>query len=102
MKTEEQDFMRESVVMLILVALALTPAAKAGEAGAVFYVQLICGTDTQQPPVPGCRPVGPRLAQTLSPVFRFKGYWEISRQKVALLPGQKFPCTARKWSRSRN
>ena len=73
----------------MLTALMLASAAKAGEAPTTFYVQLIRGTDTAQPPLPGCKPVGPRLAQTLSPVFRWKGYWEISREHVALLPGQK-------------
>jgi len=75
--------------MLMLAAFALAPEAGAGQAATIFYVQLILGTDTDGPPAPGCKSVGPKLAGTFRPVFRWKGYWEINRQQVAVLPGQK-------------
>ena len=68
--------------------LALTGKASAGQGATTFYVQLIRGTEENRPPVPGCKCVGPRLAETFGPVFRCKGYWEINRQQVAVLPGK--------------
>lgn len=81
--------MRQGMVILMLLVLALDAEAGAGQKSTTFYVQLIRGTDTERPPVRGCKCVGPRLSNTFSPVFRCKGYWEINRQQVALAPGQK-------------
>ena len=88
MKTKAESFMRRSVVILVLVAWALAGEARAGPGGTTFYVQLIHGTDVDRPPVPGCKCVGPRLAGTFRPVFKWKSYWEMNRQQVALVPGQ--------------
>jgi hypothetical protein len=77
------------MMMLILAAFALALEARAEPGATTFYVQLIRGTDTDGPPAPGCKSVGPRLAGTFCPVFRWKGYWEINRQQVAVLPGRK-------------
>ena len=66
-------------------------AGRRGERGrelATFYVQLIRGTDTEQPPVPGSKCVGHKLAETFRGVFKCKGFWEINRQQVAVSPGQ--------------
>ena len=80
--------MRCSVIILAMLVSALTSEAKAGEGAITFYVQLVRGTETTQPPVPGCKPVGPKLAGTFRPVFKWKSYWEMNRQQVALGPGQ--------------
>jgi hypothetical protein len=80
--------MRWSIVLVMLTGL-MPALVSAGEAATTYYVQLIRGTDTPLPPVPGCKPAGPRLSSTLSPVFRWKGYWEIERQQVTVVPGQK-------------
>jgi len=80
--------MQSTMVILTLVALALAGEARAEEGATTFYVQLIRGTDTDQPPVPGSKGVGPKLAETFRPVFKCKGYWEINQQQVALSPGQ--------------
>ena len=88
MKTKTQSYMRCSVVILVILACALAGGARAGQGATTFYVQLIRGTETMQPPVPGCKQVGPRLAETFRPVFKWKSYWEITRQQVALVPGQ--------------
>jgi hypothetical protein len=76
------------MVILMLAAFALAPGARAGQGTATYYVQLIRGTEAALPPEPGCKPVGPKLAGTFRPVFRWKGYWEVNRQHVALAPGQ--------------
>ena len=76
------------MVILMAAALTLASAARADEGAATFYVQLIRGTDTDQAPVPGAKSVGPKLAGTFRPVFKCKGFWEINRQQVAVLPGK--------------
>jgi hypothetical protein len=80
--------MRCSVVILVILACALAGEARAGQGATTFYVQLVRGSETAQPPVPGCKQVGPRLAGTFRPVFKWKSYWEMNRQQVALAPGQ--------------
>jgi hypothetical protein len=80
--------MRRGVAILAVWACALAGAAKAGEGATTFYVQLIRGTEADQPPVPGCKQVGSRLAGTFCPVFRWKSYWELNRQRVTVVPGQ--------------
>jgi hypothetical protein len=80
--------MRRGVVILVVWACALAGAANGGQGATTFYVQLVRGTEADRPPVPGCKQVGPRLAETFRPVFRWKGYWEINRQQVAVVPGQ--------------
>jgi hypothetical protein len=75
------------MVILVMWACALGGNASAGQDATTFYVQLIRGTETTQPPVPGCKQVGPKLAGTFRPVFKWKGYWELNRQQVAVVPG---------------
>ena len=67
---------------------AWTGKASAGQGATTFYVQLVRGTETNRPPVPGCKQVGPRLAGTFCPVFKWKCYWEMNRQQVAVVPGR--------------
>jgi hypothetical protein len=80
--------MRRSVVILVILACALASRASAGTGATTFYVQLIRGTESLRPPVPGCKQVGSKLAEAFRPVFKWRTYWEISRQEVALVQGQ--------------
>jgi hypothetical protein len=80
--------MKRMMVILIGMALAAGGLAQAGEGDAVFYIQLIRGTDTDRAPVPGAKAVGPKLSGTFRPVFRCKGFWEINRQQVAVPAGK--------------
>ena len=57
--------MRRLYIVLMLLAFAPVGTARADDGAAIFYVQLIRGTDTDQPPVPGSKSVGPKLAETL-------------------------------------
>lgn len=81
--------MRGIVVMLVVWACLFAGKASAGQDATTFYIQLVRGTETNRPPVPGCKQVGPRLAGTFCPVFKWKSYWELSRQQVAVVPGRK-------------
>ena len=49
-----------------------------------LYVQVIRGSDQDRPSGTNYRAVGPKLSAKLSPVFRWKHYWETERQKVQL------------------
>lgn len=53
-----------------------------------LYVQVIRGTDQDRPASSSYRPVGPKLSAKLSPVFRWKHYWETERKKVHVDPAK--------------
>jgi hypothetical protein len=74
--------------MLTLLTFGLVVETRAADGVTTYYVQLIRGTETNQPPVLGAKSVGPKLTETFRSVFRCKGFWEISRQEVALSQGQ--------------
>ena len=76
------------IIVVMLLAFATGGMARAEEGTSTFYVQLIRGTDTDKAPMPGAKAVGPRLAGMFRPVFRYKGFWEITRQQVAVAPGE--------------
>jgi hypothetical protein len=66
------------------------PLLRAADAPAVtFFVQLIRGSDEDSPPAPQARLIGARLDHRLHDVFRWKNYWEIKRETVALKTGVK-------------
>lgn len=75
-------------VGLLLVCLFLaTIPAQAGE-HATLYVQVIRGTDKDKPDGSHYREVGPKLSAKLSPVFRWKHYWETERKKIQVDPAK--------------
>ena len=80
--------MRRLMVILMLTAVALADETRAAAQATTFYVQLVRGTESEQPPVPRCKSVGRKLAQTFGPVFKCRGYWEIERQQIVVSPGQ--------------
>ncbi len=51
-----------------------------------LYVQVILGCDKDQSSNPAHKEIGPKLAAKLSPVFRWKHYWETDRRKVEFDP----------------
>jgi len=53
-----------------------------------LYVQVIWGTDQNKPAGATYREVGPKLSAKLSPVFRWKHYWETERKKVQIDPSK--------------
>ena len=54
----------------------------------VLYVQVIRGSDQERPVGASYHEVGPKLSAKLSPVFRWKHYWETERKKVQLDAGK--------------
>ncbi len=67
--------------MLLLSALLVSFPLRAAEPSFV-YVQVVRGSDHERPQGTNYRAVGPKLIGKLSPVFRWKNYWETERQKV--------------------
>lgn len=53
-----------------------------------LYVQVILGCDKDKPSDPAHKEVGPKLAAKLSPVFRWKHYWETERKKIEFDPAK--------------
>jgi len=70
---------------LLSLTLASIATVRAADAPKVtFYVQLIRGSDFDQPDDPACKPVGAKLGKTLRGVFRWKNYCEVKRETVTL------------------
>jgi len=69
----------------LLLSAAWSTQAGTMEAGGqpiTYYVQLIRGTDQDRVQEASWKPIGPKLSNRLSPVFRWKYYWEVHRQVV--------------------
>jgi hypothetical protein len=81
------SLIRRSAAILLASACAWAGTAGAGQGTTTFYIQLIRGTEANQPPLPGCKHVGPKLADTFRPVFKWKNYWELNCQQVAVVHG---------------
>jgi hypothetical protein len=72
---------------LILLALPLL-AVGAEKTARTFDLQLIRGTDGDQPPAAEAKLAGPELSRRLQ-MFKWKNYWEINRRTVLLGTGGK-------------
>lgn len=68
-----------AIMLLLLPAGALQVVA-----GEKFYIQSIKASDDAAPPGKDAKRIGPKLAQKLSPVFRWKYYWELERHEITL------------------
>jgi len=53
-----------------------------------YFVQLIVGTNREKPPDGGKR-IGPKLKMELSPVFQWREYWEVSRNKIDVVADKR-------------
>lgn len=73
-------------VGFLLLVCFLTVCAQAADITprTTYYVQVIWGTDQAKPAGADYREIGPKLGARLSPVFRWKHYWETERRKVQL------------------
>jgi len=91
--------MQKHCILSALICLMLG-AVSGSEAGApetegqplTYYVQLIRGTDQAHRQEAAWKPIGPKLANRLSPVFRWRNYWEVSCQPVSVEKGKVSRC----------
>src|SRR6185295_12402944 len=81
-----RSVMKALFSFLVLLGVSTVCLAEAGPVA--LYTQVIRGTDHDKPPQSGWRPVGPKLSSRLCPKFRWKHYWEVSRQAVNVQPGK--------------
>ncbi len=70
-------------------ALLALPLLGAEPRTTTYYVQLIRGSDSDTPPSPDSKQIGPKLAGTFGSVFKWKNYWEIAARQVEVPAGQK-------------
>ena len=80
--------MKYTLAIMAATMLALPSWAGAVEKPLVYYVQLIRCSDQEHAPEPGSRRIGPKLAERFQCVFRCKSYWEISQEKLEVIPNQ--------------
>ena len=80
--------MRHLIAILMLAALTLAGEVRAGAQTTRYDVQLIRGTNTEQPPVPRTKSAERKVAETFHGVFNCKAYWEMNRQQVTIPAGQ--------------
>jgi hypothetical protein len=59
-------------------------SAASVQAAETVHIQVIWGTDKDKPAGSHYRQIGPKLAARVSPVFRWKHFWEIERKKVQI------------------
>jgi len=71
----------------LLFSFVLHGSCLAQEGPRTFYLQLIRGTDQDQPQQPSWKPVGDKLSRQFVPRFRWKTYWEIARTNATVEPG---------------
>jgi hypothetical protein len=88
MKAKVQIYMWPVVCILAVSVFTLTGAAQAQERPITYYVQLVRGTDSDQPPQTGSKLVGAKLAEKFHSVFKWKHYWETNQRKVEVNPGR--------------
>ena|SRR5438552_8375746 len=74
--------------LILFAAWALPVLAGIDVQPATFYIQLIRGTDQERRQEVTWKPVGPKLSQKLSPVFRWKKYWEVNCQPISVELGR--------------
>jgi len=76
------------VGLLLICFLATFLRAANPQPTTTLYVQVIRGSDQTKPTGANYQEIGPKLSAKLSPVFRWKHYWETERKKVQLDGGK--------------
>jgi len=88
MRVRRVELLRRMKFLLgfVLALIAISgSAASPPEQSKSIYLQVILGTD-RTCPQKTCREIGPKLSKKLSPVFRWKHFWEVDRRKLVLQP----------------
>ena len=68
----------------LLTTIGLNAAPHAQGPTNTLYIQVLRGTERNRSPEAEWKAIGPKLSQKLSSVFKWKHYWEVKRQKVAV------------------
>ena len=81
----KSTLMKHAAIFLACWLTASSPV-RAAEPPPVLYVQVVWGTNQERPAGMKCPEIGPKLSAKLSPVFRWKHYFENERYTVACDP----------------
>lgn len=82
---KRQIIMKRALAVLLLLLGVWGSSAAAGDK---FYIQSIKATNEADPPSKSARAIGARLGEKLSPVFRWKHYWELERREITVAEGE--------------
>ena len=77
----KSPLMKHAAIFLACLLTASSPV-RAAEPPPVLYVQVVWGTNQERPAGMKCPEIGPNLSAKLSPVFRWKHYFENERYRV--------------------
>jgi hypothetical protein len=80
--------MSRILIMIAVSAFVVVAVARAGDGAITYYVQLIRGTDSEQPPQQGSKHVGAKLARQFNRAFKLKNYWEINQRTAEVKRGR--------------
>jgi len=80
--------MRQLPLWFLIALFSLSDGVIAGDDPVTFYVQLLRGTNEEKTEDIKDKEIGPKLRKKLSPVFRWKNYWEVSRTSVTVGKGK--------------
>jgi hypothetical protein len=78
------DMTRVLLLLLLAIVVGATPAVKQPSR---FFVQLIYASNSERPDEKSWVKIGPKLRGELSPVFRWKHYWQVTHTEVPVTPG---------------
>jgi hypothetical protein len=81
--------MKTVLGLLVFLGIGMACFAQEGPVTVTYYAQLIRASDREKPQEVNWKPLGPKLTKQLCPKFRWKNYWEVSRQKLKVQPGNK-------------
>src|SRR5262249_15600265 len=81
--------MIQLLARLSLLLTLIAGASAAQGSGLTFYLQLVRGNDQNQPPTDYAKPIGPILNRKLRAVFKWKNYWELNRNCIAIKQGER-------------
>lgn len=81
---------QKSIATLAAALMATCFGITAAEIGkTTYYIQLVRGTEEATAPSANAKPIGPKIAKLLGPVFKWDHYWEIARDEISLAPVEK-------------
>lgn len=79
--------MRIRALISLLVLLVLIRAEQSDSKPITYFVQLVRGCDSDTPPEPNSRRIGATLQSHFQGPLKWKSFWEVTREEVAVAPG---------------
>ena len=80
--------MSRLLCLALLIACSAVIGSNAEKSSTTLYVQLVRATNEEKPKEADWKPIGPKLSKRISPVFRWKNYWEVARHTLTVETGK--------------